>query len=207
MFYLTILGKENIDKEYPIMCWKDTYIHIIVCCVLDFVISTSVMFIVFYNVMTEKHYHYYINAMIVLLIVHININTILTLITTTSCKISHDRSIMSVVNRGRYKLGIFENGSIFRHVFILPIINSIINVIGISCSIILTNAPYNDITRQQMLLAFLIMWPLCTIYGVIVMVIKYYDTNWFSNKSIIRPFFIRDDDKADDDMDNPSLEI
>jgi hydrogenase maturation factor len=177
MISLTEIGKEQLKNTYPNVGCKLTIQRLF----FDFVkiyTNCNVAMYIFYK---DVHYYYFnvITMTLLIPIVYIVLNTIITLLTTYERNES-DISFHALINRGRFKLGVFQFGSIIRHVVMDPVIDT---VFGLSV-IVLTGVSMSNIDVQLTSKIAIILYAAELFYGFLyVLVLR--DENIFSFTPVI----------------------
>jgi hypothetical protein len=109
MLFLTLQGKEDIEKSYPIDISFKHAIMITICqYIYCYTIMAIIMFVVYGSEMKEpQDCFYYINLCSIFLTIYIVLNFFLTGITTSKCTGKNRGSLRAAFMRGKYKFGLF----------------------------------------------------------------------------------------------------
>lgn len=174
MFYLSDIGKEQLKKTFPDYGCKQTTCRLFISFVDIYIRCITTLYILYKNDMTTREYYYYINLGSTICMVSCILNIIFTVITTHKITgdMEQDVSFLGAFNRGRFKLGVFQRGSILRHVVLEPILNGgIIDTLIFVSTIVLTNIPYTHIDPKIIFLGQIILYCSEVVTGIITTVV------------------------------------
>jgi hypothetical protein len=160
MISLTQIGKEQLKNTYPnVVCEiiktnkQNSYNISIMFVFFDFVKIYTYCNIVMNIVCKDTSDYNFARIIIILLIpvVYIVFNTIITLLTSYKCcvkpsciVVNSDMSFHAFINQGRFKLGVFQSGSIFRHVLMYPVIDTGLNISILVSTLLLMSIKNNQ---------------------------------------------------------------